>query len=59
VIENYPKGNKVQASLLKQGYAFYNLKDKANARLILNELVTKYPQSNEAKKAKEKLRELK
>jgi TolA-binding protein len=22
VIENYPKGNKVQASLLKQGFAF-------------------------------------
>ncbi len=59
VIENYPAGNKVQASLLKQGFAFYNLQDKANARLILNELVTKYPTSSEAKIAKEKLKELK
>ncbi|MCP4688854.1 MAG: tol-pal system protein YbgF [Desulfobacterales bacterium] len=63
VIENYPKGNKVQAALLKQGFAFYNLEgddkkaNKANARLILRELVRKYPKSNEAKIAKKKLKE--
>jgi tol-pal system protein YbgF len=55
VIENYPKGNKVQASLLKQGFSFFNLGDKSNARLILKELITKYPSSNEAKIAKQKL----
>ena len=59
VIENYPKGNKVQASLLKQGLAFFNLGDKANSRLILRELVSKYPNSNEAKIAKQKLKEIK
>ena len=59
MIEKYPKGNKVQASLLKQGFGFYNLGDKANCRLILNELVTKYPKSNEAKIAREKLKGLK
>lgn len=48
VIEKYPKGNKVEASLLKQGFAFLNLGDKANARLILKELVDKHPKSNEA-----------
>jgi len=59
VIENYPKGNKVPASLLKQGFAFLNLGDKANSRLILQELVRKYPKTNEAKIAAEKLKELK
>jgi TolA-binding protein len=59
VIENYPKGNKVPASLLKQGFAFLNLGDKANARIILQELIRKYPQTNEAKIAKDKLDELK
>lgn len=55
VIENYPKGNKVQASLLKQGFSFFNLGDKSNGKLILKELISKYPSSNEAKIAKQKL----
>jgi len=59
VIEKYPKGNKVPSSLLKQGFAFFNLGDKANARLILTELVKKYPTSNEAKVAQQKLMGLK
>lgn len=58
VIEKYPKGNKVQASLLKQGFSFFNLGDKANARLIFNELVRKYPDANEAAIAREKLKTL-
>lgn len=59
VVENYPKGNKVMSSLLKQGYAFNNIGDKSNARLILKELIRKYPQSNEAKIAKQKLQQIK
>ena len=59
VIENYPKGNKVPAALLKQGLAFSNIGDKANAKLILEELSRKYPKSNEAKVAAEKLKALK
>ena len=58
VIENYPKGNKVPASLLKQGFAFISLGDKANARLILKELSQKYPESNEGKIALQKLKEI-
>lgn len=58
VIENYPKGNKVPASLLKQGFAFLNLGDKTNCRIILQELIKKYPQTNEAKIAQDKLKEL-
>jgi tol-pal system protein YbgF len=55
VIEKYPDGNKVPAALLKQGLSFFNLNEKPNARLILQEIVRKYPTSNEAKIAKEKL----
>jgi tol-pal system protein YbgF len=58
VIEKYPQGNKVPASLLKQGFAFLNLGDKSNSRLILEELIKKYPKSNEAKIAKDKVKDL-
>lgn len=58
VIENFPKGNKVPASLLKQGFAFLNLGDKTNSRIILQELIRKYPQTNEAKIAQDKLKDL-
>jgi tol-pal system protein YbgF len=57
VIEKYPKGNKVQSSMLKQGFAFHNIGDKANARLILKELIRLHPTSTEANIAKEKLKE--
>jgi tol-pal system protein YbgF len=56
VIETYPKGNKVQAALLKQGLSFFNIGDKANARLILKELISKYPGSREAELAENKLK---
>lgn len=58
VIEKYPQGNKVPSALLKQGLSFFNLGDKANSRLILKELVKKYPTSSEAKIAEKKLPEL-
>lgn len=58
VIENYPDGNKVPASLLKQGLAFNNIGDKANARLILEELIRKYPKTTEAEIASKKLQSM-
>jgi tol-pal system protein YbgF len=58
VIEKYPKGNKVPAALLKQGYAFQSLGDKVNSRLIFEELVRKHPTTSEAKTASDKLKEL-
>ena len=59
VIENFPKGNKTPGALLKQGFAFLSLDDKANAKLILKELIRKFPGSNEADVAKNKLKTLK
>lgn len=57
VIEKYPKGNKVPAAKHKQGMAFLKIGDKANARIILNDLVKKHPKSSEAKIAAQKLKE--
>ncbi len=59
VIEKYSTGNKVPAALLKQGFAFAELGEKANARLILKELIKKYPDSKEASFAEKKLMGLK
>ena len=59
VIENYPKGNKITAAYLKQGMAFNKIGDNSNARLVLKELVKKFPYSNEAKIAKKQLATLK
>ena len=58
VRRKYPQGDKVPAALLKQGYSFAELGEKVNARLILQEVVEKYPQSSEAAKAKLKLKAL-
>jgi tol-pal system protein YbgF len=59
VIEDYPKGKKTPSALLKQGLAFLNLGDNANAGLILKELIRKFPDSSEANVAKNKLKTLK
>lgn len=59
VLEDYPDSNKLAAARLKQGYAFAELGEHANARLILKELIKKHPESNEAKYAQEKLKNLK
>lgn len=58
VLEEYPNSNKTAAARLKQGYAFAELGEKANARLILNELISRYPESREAEFAKTKLKTL-
>ena len=59
VLEDYPDSNKLPAARLKQGYAFAELGEKANARLILKELIKKHPKTNEAGYAREKLKKLK
>lgn len=58
VIEQFPKGNKVPAALLKQGLAFARLNDSSNAKIILDDLIRRYPQSPEALVAKKQLKRL-
>ncbi|MBW2646667.1 MAG: tol-pal system protein YbgF, partial [Deltaproteobacteria bacterium] len=59
VIEKYPSGNKVASALLKQGLAFHSIDDKGNSRLILKELIRKFPNSKEAEIAEKKLSRMK
>ena len=58
VRRKYPQGQKVPAALLKQGFAFAELGEKVNARLVLQDVVEKYPNSAEAAKAKLRLKAL-
>jgi tol-pal system protein YbgF len=58
VRRKYPRAEKAPAALLKQGFAFAELGEKINARLILQEVVEKYPQSPEAVRARQRLKAL-
>jgi tol-pal system protein YbgF len=59
VIKKYPKSNKLPDAILKQGLAFLELGDKIDARIILENLVNQYPQTEQAKIARNKLQTLK
>jgi tol-pal system protein YbgF len=59
VIKNYPGKEKVVAAMLKQAMAFNEIKDGKSAKFVLKKLVEGYPKSDEAKKAKEMLKEIK
>jgi TolA-binding protein len=48
----------VPGAYLKQGLAFEKLGENANARLILNQLMEKFPDSNEAGIARRKLAQM-
>jgi len=58
VIKNYPQQPKVAAAMLKQAMAFKSIKDAKNARYVLKKLIEGYPKSDEAKKARELLKEI-
>ena len=58
VIKKYPKGNKIADALFRQGMAFLEMKDTTNARLILKEVVRRFPQSDQANRARKKLKEI-
>ena len=55
LIKNYPKGNKVPSALLMQGLSFLRLNDTPSAKLLLQRVITNYPNTNEARIAKEQL----
>lgn len=56
VPELWPQGDKVPAALLKTGYSYLQLDDRANARTYLNRVVEEFPDSEEAVQAKNKIR---
>lgn len=59
VIKNFPGKEKVPAAMLKQAISFGEINDAKSARYVLRKLIEDYPASDEAKRAKEKLKELK
>ena len=59
VIKNYPDKEKVPAAMLKQAMAFKELGDAKSARYVYKKLIEDSPQTDEARIAKEKLKELK
>lgn len=58
VAEGYPSGNKVPDALLKMAFCQQELGDKAKAKQTLEDLVSRFPWSGPAKKAKERLQSL-
>ena len=59
VIKQYPGKDKVPAAMLKQAMCFRAIKDNKNARYVLKKLDEDFPKSDEAKKARELLKEIK
>lgn len=59
VIKSYPGKDKVVAAMLKQAMAFDAIKDSKSAKFVLKKLIEGFPKSEEAKKAKVLLKEIK
>ena len=57
-VKQYPDGDKVPAALLKEAYAFEKLGSKAEAEVVFNMLIEKYPKSEEAGSAKAHLKKI-
>jgi tol-pal system protein YbgF len=56
VLDRYPRGNKAAAARLKKGLASFELKDRAGGERELRRLMRDFPNSDEAKIAKEYLK---
>ncbi len=59
LINNYPKSKWVPEALLKEGISFIKLGDNIDGKYLLEKTIRDYPNSKEAKVAKEYLRKLK
>jgi len=57
-IKKYPKHSKVPTAMLRQGRAFKAIKDVNSAKYVLKKLRDTYPKSDEAKKARQLLKEI-
>jgi len=58
VVTKYPQSEKVPAALLKKGYAYINVGEKANGIVQLQYVVHEHPTSQEAALARQKLKQL-
>ena len=58
VVTKYPKSDKVPGALLKKGYAYISLNEKAQGIVQLQYVLHEHPQSQEAALARQKLKQL-
>jgi tol-pal system protein YbgF len=56
VLQNFPSGNKAAASQLKKGFALLELGKEEEGTQELRHVIQRYPRSNEATQARERLR---
>ena len=54
----YRRGDRVPAALSRQAQAFLEIGDKTDARLILQKLISDYPNSEQAREARDRLQTL-
>jgi len=58
VLQNFPSGNKAASAQLKKGFALIEMGQKDDGVQELRHLIQRYPKTNEAVQAKERLRKL-
>ncbi len=58
VLQNFPSGNKVATAQLKKGYALLELGKEDEGTQELKRVIQRYPRSNEAAQARERLRKV-
>jgi tol-pal system protein YbgF len=56
VLQNFPSGNKAAAAELKKGFALLELGKQDEATQALKHVIQRYPRTNEATQARERLR---
>jgi tol-pal system protein YbgF len=58
VIQNFPSGNKAASASLKKGFALIEMGQKDDGIAELRHVIQRYPKSNEAVQARDRLRKL-
>lgn len=58
IITNYPEGDKVPDAYLKKGYSLLEMGKQAEGITLLKELISKFPLSEEAALAQQKIKEV-
>lgn len=58
VVNKYPKSDKVPGALLKKGYAYINVNERAQGVVQLQYVLHEHPKSQEASLARQKLKQL-
>jgi tol-pal system protein YbgF len=58
VLQNFPSGNKATAAQLKKGFALIELGQEDEGSQELKHVIQRYPKSNEATQARDKLRKM-